>query len=369
MYKKNIGISIYPEFSTLEKHIEYLKKASDYGYNQLFMSFLHLSKEEVKNNLSNFKKIIKQAKKLKFYVCVDISTQTLDVLKENIYELKIFKNMDVDCLRIDTPLLPVQLSIITHKVGIDIQINASIDDSFAQNLLDFKPIKHKISACHNFYPQQLTGLSEEFFNRTSKKYYDMGIKVSAFVGSHHGIYGPQKTQVLELPTMEKHRNMSISAQAKELWASGYITDILIGNEFATDEELKELAEVTRDTIEFEVPKIDISNIEHKILFKDLHFRRGDASEYMIRSPLTRALNKGQIIEPRNNDKESLNFGDVVIVNKNDEHYQTELMIIIKDNTPNINKKFNYLFTINKEELSLINKIEDSTWFKFSPKNN
>ena len=49
-----------------------------------------------------------------------------------------------------------------------------------------------------------------------------------------------------------HRDLPIEVQAKHLFATGLIDDVIIANAFATEEELRTLAAVSPDILELGV---------------------------------------------------------------------------------------------------------------------
>ena len=51
--KRKLGISIYPEKSTVEKDKEYIEKAAKYGFSKIFTCLLSVDKpvEDIKKNL------------------------------------------------------------------------------------------------------------------------------------------------------------------------------------------------------------------------------------------------------------------------------------------------------------------------------
>ena len=75
-----------------------------------------------------------------------------------------------------------------------------------------------------------------------------------------------------LPTLEMDRKLPIDVQAKQLWATGLIDDVIIGNAYASEAELAALAQVDRYLLTLEVDFVaDINPIEETIVKKPLHF--------------------------------------------------------------------------------------------------
>ena len=83
--------------------------------------------------------------------------------------------------------------------------------------------KSEGSACHNFYPQQYTGLSLAHFNKCNEKMKSMHLPVAAFISSNsEGTYGPWPVNE-GLCTLEMHRGLE---QRTELSCHGFFLGIL-----------------------------------------------------------------------------------------------------------------------------------------------
>lgn len=120
-----------------------------------------------------------------------------------------------------------------------------------------------------------------------------------------------------------HRELPITAQAKHLWTIDLIDDIIIANCFASEEEFKALGELNRDILSFEVELVDnIPEIERKIVLEELHFNRGDVSNYLIRSTQSRVKYKGDEFVPFNTP--DIKRGDILIDTSLYGHYAGEL---------------------------------------------
>ncbi|WP_342268718.1 MupG family TIM beta-alpha barrel fold protein [Spiroplasma endosymbiont of Aspidapion aeneum] len=367
MFKKKLGISIYPEKLPINETKDYISLAKKYGFTKIFMSFLQFrTVEEFKKNKDIYFDVIRFAKKNDFYVVVDIADLALKATGSNFKDLSFFIELGVDCLRLDSPLLPSDVAFSTHRNKIDIQVNASNNDHFIDNILDYKPVVENLYACHNFYPQKNTGLGWEYFIDSSRRFYNKGIHLSAFVSSEYGTKGPQMEDVKELVTVERHRFKPIRTQAKELWATGYVSDIYIGNQPAKEDELAELSIIDNTLIELDIVEITkISPLEREILYRNDHFCRGDINENYIRSTMPRIYYQGKDnIKPIVNNKKSYNRGDILIINNNDKNYQYELIVILKDDFKNLGKEVNHVASVNKYDLDLIEFVKSWTSFIF-----
>ncbi|WP_339021325.1 MupG family TIM beta-alpha barrel fold protein [Spiroplasma endosymbiont of Atherix ibis] len=362
--KRKIGISIYPEQSTFEKDKDYLELAKKLGYEVVFTSLLHFVGQKDDNKKAEMVlKSIKYAKKIGFYTIVDVEYKSMELIGINVNDLSKCSEYGIDCLRLDSPSLPFEIANITHnKYDIDIQLNMSNNDSLIDNVIDFKPIKERLSGCHNFYPLEYTALPFNYFKQSNQKYLKYNLSTAAFVGSH---FGEMTTAVgwKELPTLEEQRNLSISEQAKILFYTNEIKLVLIWNAYSLKEELEELASIDRYEITLTVkPFYKLNKVEKDILNFD-HFRRGDITEYFIRSTFSRVKFKNESIEPKNT-KKTYNKGDVVIINNNDSKYKGECHIILKNDFEDKQQKYNWMGTIKDSEKRLIDFIGPWNHFRF-----
>ncbi|WP_158695296.1 DUF871 domain-containing protein [Mesoplasma florum] len=366
MQKKKIGISVYPEQAELNETINYLNVARSYGYEILFVSFIHMM-DKTEKDFEKLLKVIKHANDLDYYIIADFHYPSLEKMGIPIDDFKKIYEMGISCVRFDSPALASELSALTHNVyGIDIQLNMSNNDHLINNVLDYKPVLTRLNGCHNFYPQKNTGLPFNFFKECNVKYIKNNLETSAFIGSHFGNQGPAKVNA-ELPTIELIRDMECDTQAKFLFYTNEINNVLFGNSFASEEELKSVASLNRDEITFKINlNSEISAEEKEILYWNKHFRRGDITESFIRSTMSRVEFKDKKIQPRDNTY-IFNRGDVVIVNENGASYKGELHIILNDNYQDKNKQYNLVGKIATQEMLLLNFINPWTHFQFENK--
>lgn len=131
-----------------------------------------------------------------------------------------------------------------NKYGIKIELNMSNGTKYIDNILTYKPDLENILGCHNFYPHRYTGLNYNHFLQCSKQFKDLGIRTAAFISSKEAKYGPWPVSE-GLSTLEVHRELPIEVQAKHLFATGFIDDVIIANAFASEEELKVLSRINK----------------------------------------------------------------------------------------------------------------------------
>ncbi len=357
----NLGISIYPDKSELEDDLKYIDLAAKYKTKRIFTNLLGLggkSKDQIK---TEFKSRIDQAHKYNIEVIVDVAPYIFDELGISYDDLSFFHEIGADGIRMDESFDGAKEAMMSHNpFGLKLEINASGSTKQLENILSYKPNKDKLIASHNFYPQKYTGLGLDYFIKNSREIKANNIELSAFISSNSkDAFGPWDVND-GLCTLEEHRGMPIDLQARHLFATGLIDNVSIANSYATEEEFRSLAKIIPGKINFKVNKeYELSEAEETILHYNSHFVRGDISDYMRRSTMTRVIYKDCSVVPQN--ARSLRRGDVIIVNDNYSRYKGELQIILKDMENEGNK--NVVARIKEEELFLLDYLD--SWSHFA----
>lgn len=356
---RRLGVSIYPEKASIEENIAYLKLAHKYGFARVFTCLLSVNGDKDKI-VKDFKEIINEANKLGMEVIADVSPRVFGELGISYKDLTFFHDLNAYGIRLDMGYSGLEESIMTfNPYGLKIEINMSNGTRYLENIMSHKPNTENLLGCHNFYPHRYSGLSYDHFIKCSKQFKDFGIKTAAFISSNHANFGPWPVNE-GLCTVELHRELPMTTQAKHLFATNLIDDVIIANCFASEEELRALGRLNRDMITFEVELVDaIPEIEKKIVLEEFHFNRGDVSEYMVRSTQSRVKYKGHDFIPFNCP--DIKRGDVLIDTSLYGHYAGELQIALKDMKNS--GKTNVVARINSDELFLLDYIEP--WQKFS----
>ncbi|MGL5204814.1 MAG: DUF871 domain-containing protein, partial [Metamycoplasmataceae bacterium] len=320
-----LGISVYPEKAKKEDIINYINLAAKFGFKRVFTCLLSAegTREEIKNE---FHEIISTATKKDMEVILDIAPSVFTKLDISYKDLSFFSELGATGIRLDVGFDGLQESVMTfNKYNLDIEINMSSGTKYVDNIVSFEPNKKKLIGCHNFYPMEYSGLSLETFISTSIQYKILGIRSAAFVNSHSADHGPWP--VMDgLCTLEMHRTMPITAQVKHLMLMDLVDDIIIGNAFASEEELKAISEIGNIIpldIKFEKTA---TSIERKIVLDESHFNRGDRSDYLIRSTQPRIKYKAETFPPINTKKQ-ITKGSIVIGNNNFGQYKGELHLV------------------------------------------
>lgn len=358
-----LGISVYPEHSTEEKDMEYIRKAGRLGYKRIFTCLLSVeeSREEV---IGRFRRLADEAHACGMEIIPDVSPAVFSRLGISYKDLSIFQEMHVDGIRLDEGFDGMKESLMTYNPQrLKIELNSSTKLAYVENVIDHHPDRDKLITCHNFYPQKYTGLSLKHFNACNEKIKSLGLKVAAFVSSNAPFaYGPWPVNE-GLCTLEMHRGLPIDFQVRHLFATDMVDDVLIANAYATDEELKACAGLNSSILTFNIRlEKELTQTERQILdYKSRHVVRGDISDYMIRSSGPRVTFADQSI-PAANTRE-LKPGDVVILNDGYPKYKGELQIVTQY-MPNDGRK-NVIGHLPEYEHVLLDYAKPWTVFAFS----
>lgn len=359
---RRLGISVYPEHASLEDNKNYISTAAKYGFDRIFTCLLSVTGDK-ESIVGEFKEIIDHAKSHNFEVIVDVAPCVFEDLDISYDDLSFFQRMGVDGLRLDEGFTGAEEAMMTYnKENLMIELNVSQPNKYLENILSYCADSHNILGCHNFYPKKRSGLSRELFLKTSKNYKKHGIRVAAFVNSKDATFGPWPVSE-GLCTLEEHRGIKdITVQARDLWNTDVVDDVIIASCFASEEELKALGEIRRGLLTLDIElEVKLSNTESNILYKEMHFYRGDASEYTVRSTMPRVKYIKDEIEPKNT--RSIKRGDVIIENSNYARYKGELHIALKDYKNEGNS--NVIGKIREDNLIFIDQIKP--WQKFKIK--
>ena len=340
-----------------------MEMAAKYGFTRIFTCLLSVNKPK-EEMMAEFREYMDKAHELGFEVAVDTNPSVFEHLGASATNLKPFYDMHVDIIRLDMSFGAMMDAMVTQNpYGLKIEFNGSMSTDNIESLLNLGARRDQMLICHNFYPQKYTGLDFDLFYDLSERWHELGFTTAAFVSSHNDpTCGPWEVYA-GLPTCEMHRDLPIDVQARHLFSTGFIDDVIIGNAYATEEELKALSEIDRNITEVKIVLNDnVSEEEKKVIFDHVHSGRGDYSSYMIRSSFTRFLYKQTAIPHTPCDKEAFTYGDVCVINDNLKHYRGELQVVL-DDIPNDGER-NLVGHIDPQELCILEQIKPWQKFKF-----
>ncbi|MCX4169299.1 DUF871 domain-containing protein [Enterococcus casseliflavus] len=360
-----LGISIYPERSTFEKDKAYLDLAHKYGFKRVFTSLLQINDDKEKV-LADFKQVVDYANQLGMEVMVDINPGLFEQLGISYDDLSFFDEMGAHGVRLDIGFTGSEEAKMTRNpYGIKIEINMSSGTSYVDNIMSYSPNTENLLGSHNFYPHRYSGLDYDHFVFCSEKFRKYNLNTMAFVNSHEADFGPWPTQD-GLCSLEDHRDLPLATQVKHLVLTGLIDDISIGNAYASEAELAAMAEAFHaDYPTLRVDVVDgITEDERICLFDNLHSYRGDRSEYILRSTMTRIYYKDKEFPPH--DTRDMVRGDVLIDNAGYGQYKGETQIALK--AMKNDGRVNVVGKIADEELFLLEFLKPWSSFKLVENN-
>ena len=357
---RRLGISIYPQHSTLKEMKDYIQLAHTNGFDRMFTCLMSIGNDEERLKLQQINQFAQQHG---FEVFADIAPRVLEELGITFREISYLKeHYHLDGLRLDMGFTGQEEAFMSLDASnIKIELNISNGTKYVENILSYKPNITNIVGCHNFYPRKYTGLSRKHFLKASKLFKDHHLRTAAMISSQHAKFGPWEETPHGLPTLEEHRHLPIIVQAKDLWHTCLIDDLIIGNMFASKEEIEALGRLNRNKLELRVELLSQTNaLEERVIFDEPHFNRGDVSEYVIRSTQSRVKYKNESFPPH--DSEDIKRGDVTIDNDLDIRYKGELQVALKA-MPNAGST-NIVAKVVDEECFLLDKIEPWESFVF-----
>ncbi|AXK51531.1 MupG family TIM beta-alpha barrel fold protein [Spiroplasma alleghenense] len=362
---RKLGIAIYPDKMSQADIKSYLQLAWKNNFSRAYFTFLPINLLE--NNqeilLPKILDAINVAKIIGFNTTADINQRVIDDLKIEIKDLKWFKDKQIDIIRFDLPMNSQTIANLSYNPNdIKIELQMSNDNYALQDILSYDPKKENIVGCQNFYPQNYSALNLQYFNKTSIPFLEAGLKTTSYLSSNNPLAFCSWPNHSGTPTLEICRNLSITSQAKLMWATKQVDDLIIANCPATKEEIENLGKLDRFIISLKIKLANKINSIEKIIIQDRqHQNRGDVNDYFIRSTATRVEFKNESNPKITIEKKFFEIGDVLIGNDDAGLYKNELQIV-KTKTPNTGEK-NLVGKIDSDDHELL-KILDS-WQRFN----
>ena len=362
---RRLGISVYPNHSSVPEIREYIDLAARYNFKRVFTCLLSVEGDK-ETIVQEFTDVIMHAKGKGMEVIADVSPKVFGELGISYNDLTFFKEIGADGIRLDMGFTGNEESIMTfNPQDLKIELNISSGTKYLDNIMSYQANAASLMGCHNFYPHRYTGLNYDHFIETSKQYKEHGIVTAAFVNSPSAHIGPWPVDE-GLCTLEMHREWPIEVQAKHLWATEVIDDVIIANAFASEAELKALSELNpyQLTLTCEL-EADVPELEAKIVTEEFHFNRGDVSDYVVRSTQSRVKYKGHEFVPFNTP--DMKKGDIIIETSLYAHYAGELQVALQ---PMKNSgKSNVVGHVLEEEQFLLDYLKPWQKFQFKLKIN
>lgn len=358
----SMGVSIYVSKSTFEADKDYLDLAKKYGFTRIFTSLLEIE-GDVDEVINKFRKVIEYGNSIGMETMLDINPGLFEQLNISYDDLGFFKDLGASGIRLDIGFSGLEEALMTKNTdGLKIEVNMSSGTKYVENILSYHPNKDNFCASHNFYPQKYSGISQAHFEETTALFNKHNIHTAAFVTSQEGKLGPWPVQT-GLCTLEQHRNLNIQTQVTHYRLMDSINDLIIGNAYASEAELKAMSDAylgPHPNLEIECVE-GLSDVEKKIIFDEVHIYRGDRSEYMIRSTATRIKYKNEDFPPHHIDP--IKKGDVLIGTDDFGQYKGETQIAINDLENNGER--NIVGHIKHDAIFLLDYVKPWSSFKMS----
>lgn len=329
------GVSVYPALEDPEEFQaaqEYIRLAHDLGYHEVFSS-LHLPEQDCTSSLGMVRELGEFVDALGMEWILDISGKMLRRILEDPVLSRQMREIPLHWLRLDYGVTPEETCRLARTLQVPgLMLNASVlsrreVDFLVPTLRRMEP-QMALRAHHNFYPRPETGLSMEFMVQRSRQYLPYGVPVTACVAS---LQHPRLPLGAGLPTVEAHRNAGCLRASRELLATGVVDDLLIGDPFASKEELQMVADACRGVplaVRF-VAAPGITGQEREIVFGGIHHARPDEAADAIRSQTSREMaTPGAKVPAR--PQEPRRRLAVTVDNENYQRYSGELQLVTRD---------------------------------------
>ena len=354
-----MGISIYPGMdNTAEENLRLMDNAAQLGISRLFISFNpHLKDAQDAKDI--FTSVMQRSRKLGFEVILDMTDLLLTLFSMRAISISAFQFLGVHTLRMPYDCSAKEIAALSQNTqGIRIGLHASsTSGKFLGELLDESADFDNIDAFHSAYPREGTGLSEAALVRKTAMLHKAGIDVAAFVPSQERRRSPLRRG---MPTLEMHRDISLSLAARHMSAVG-VDSIFIGGSLPSADELNALAAIKPNRVTLAAELLQADAIAKELLEKTYTARLDDARD-VIRAAESRQYMQahGLVIAPALPHVRP--YGSITIDNEKYGEYMGELQIL-KRPLP-ADERVNVVARIQDEEQFLINYIVPGKKFSF-----
>ena len=354
------GISVYPGLdNTAAENLYLIKLAAAQGVTRLFTSF-HIPETNISALKNEISDLFALAKHLHLEIISDISPETMKLLNLPAFKLSAFHILGINTLRLDYGYGADEIAHLSrNRLGMRIQLNAStVTPRILNDLILAKANFENIDALHNFYPREGTGISEETLVRKTAMLHKLGIKVGAFIPSQNRRRSPLRAG---LPTLEMHREASVSLAARHLAAIG-MDSVFISDSLPAEKELSDLTTVVPDCVTLQAKFLTANKKIQDILSNNTFTSRIDEARDAIRSQESRTIIKeaGLIIPPEKNITRL--YGSVTIDNEKYARYMGELQVLKRPQPAD--ERVNVVAQVHPDECFLTNYIIPGKKFRF-----
>lgn len=327
------SVAVYPcaDFNDhLPRIIAYIQMAKRYGCHEIFSSG-HLPELTFTKQIDCLSKLADIVHQEEMVFTVDFGGNSLFEILEDTSLAQQVQAMHIDYLRLDygyDPKLMLQLKDT-------LKIHGFVWNASIMKLMEIKThievFQHMpnttIRACHNFYPRLETGLDEDFVKQQNQYFHEYHIPVTTCVPSMTSPRGPLNEG---LPTIEKHRYQSLEYSLLELIQQQTADDVLIGDEFISEQEFQTLHDILkRKPLLLHVHLYDDICKQEEVPLLGIHHIRYDSNAYLLRSQSSRQMAEFAACIPKHHIEER-KAGCITIDNENYLRYSGEIQFILKD---------------------------------------
>ena len=343
----DFGISIYTGLEqSLEDNLSSISLASKLGAKYLFTS-LHIPEANDGAMRAELCNVMGAAHANGLTVIGDVTPDTID------------DNHFIDIARLDDGFTCPDIASLCASASFRrISINASsVNEDLLRELKSCGADFSRIIAVHNFYPRENTGLDDDFFIAQNSLLSRYGIKIGAFIPSMSHPRGPLRCG---LPTLESHRHQSVDCCARLMAALG-IDLVIIGDPMPSEDEIKSLSKVEKDTVIIKATLLTKSEPIKKLLAHTFT-SRPDTARDVTRASESRLIVRNERIDIPPENTIERKRGAITLDNNNYPRYTGELEII--KNPLKSDERVNVVAEIPEDEMSMIDLIEPRKRFKF-----
>ena len=321
-------ISIYPTDEITESLIEqwsdYINTARKYGFNEVFTS-LHLPEVAFENQLSCLSKLARLAHEAGMLFTFDIGGAYISKALDNEAYLEQLKAARADYIRLDYGYKNEEVLRLNENLkpkGFEINASMYDEQTVDEKVAFFKQLDVEVRACHNFYPRVESGLSENFAHQQDAYFRKHNVPVIYFIPS---LKHPRGPVFAGLPTIEEHREMSLTLIMLELLWKYRAEGIMLADEFFEEEQFKEISAVLEKK---PIPvKVELYDETIKPLVSREHRFRYDSNELILRSESSREMSQyASKVEPFN--CAIRHRGDITVDNYNYGRYSGEVEVVL-----------------------------------------
>lgn len=348
------GISLYLG-TGLEKNAEIIGKAKKSGIRYAFTS-LHIPEEQRDGGADKeIRELLELCRESGISLIADIGPRTFRQM--GFRSMADLKQTAITHLRVDYGFSCGEMVELSHDFYLVFNASTVQEDQ----ILELKRLHadfSRFSACHNFYPKPLTGLSIARVERTNRRIHELGMQTIAFAAGDWELRGPLK---MGLPTVEEHRNPEVLLNMLQLIRLCETDICMVGDIDISDKAYRQIRELSEGYVSLEAklrPK-------YAFLAGNIHHDRPDSSEYVIRSQESRQYSsQGKLFpaEPPLPRKR----GSISVGNEKYLRYSGELEIARKD-LPEENK-VNIVGQVSPSCLKYLDYIADGMGFRLIPEN-